>query len=52
MQTSLKDLTKHLKGLLPIEIPETYAINPMFGKNANEEDIRNGVTAFRDFLLI
>jgi hypothetical protein len=50
MQKTLKDMAKHLKNVITSEIPETYAINPMFENISNEEDIRQGVLAFRNFL--
>jgi hypothetical protein len=50
MRKTLKDMAKHLKNVIVPEIPETYAINPMFENISNEEDIREGVLAFRNFL--
>ena len=50
MGKTLKDMAKHLKNVITHEIPETYAINPMFEHISNEEDIREGVLAFRNFL--
>lgn len=50
MLKTLKDMAKHLKNVITPEIPETYAINPMFKNISNEEDIREGVLAFRNFL--
>src|SRR5690606_21854332 len=50
MRKTLKDMAKHLKNVITSEIPETYAINPMFESISNEEDIREGVLAFRNFL--
>ncbi len=50
MEKTLGDLAKHLKQLIPVHIPETYSIKPMFKNISDEGDIRNGVLAFRDFL--
>lgn len=50
MRKTLKDMAKHLKNVITSEIPETYAINPMFENISNEEDIQEGVLAFRNFL--
>jgi len=41
-----------LKSLIPVNIPDNYAIKPMFEEIANEENIRSGVVAFRDFLYL
>ena len=38
--------------LLPSNIPETYTLKPMFADIANEDRIRQGVVAYRDFLHI
>ena len=40
------------RNLIPANIPGTYALKPLFEKVAGEDDIRNGVIAFRDFLYI
>jgi len=50
MPKTLKDMAKHLKNVITSEIPETYAINPVFENISNEESIREGVLAFRNFL--
>lgn len=50
MGKTLKDMAKHLKNVITPEIPETYTLNTMFENISNEEDIRGGVLAFRDFL--
>jgi hypothetical protein len=49
-QKSISEIAKYLKNLVPANIPETYTLKPMFKNVASEEDIRNGVIAFRDFL--
>lgn len=43
-------MAKHLKNVITSEIPVTYEINPMFKNISNEEEIREGVLAFRNFL--
>lgn len=50
MQITMGDMAKFLKTLIPVNIPEAYTINTMFRNISDEEDIRNGVLAFRDFL--
>ncbi len=50
MSKTLKDMAKHLKKVIAAEIPKTYAINPMFENISSEENIREGVLAFRNFL--
>lgn len=52
MQKTLKDMAKHLRNVITSEIPETYSINPMFFNISNEENIREGVLAFRTFLYL
>ena len=49
-QKSLSDVARYIKGLLPGEIPKKYPIKPMLKSISCEENIRNGVAAFRDFL--
>ena len=44
------DVARYLKNLIPAGIPETYALKPVFESVANEDTIRNGVIAFREFL--
>jgi len=46
------EVAKFMKNLIPVNIPETYTLNPVFESIANEEDIRSGVIAFRDFLYL
>ena len=50
MQKPISEYAKYFKKLLPMNIPETYAIKPMFNNIASDENIRSGVIAFRDFL--
>ncbi len=49
MQT-MGDMARFLKQLIPVNIPEAYPINSMFKTISDEEDIRKGVLAFKDFL--
>jgi len=48
----ISEVAKFHKKLIPANIPEIYALKPMFVNVANEENIRNGVVAFRDFLYL
>ncbi|MCL2704349.1 MAG: hypothetical protein FWE91_12220 [Defluviitaleaceae bacterium] len=48
----ISEIAKFKKNLIPANIPETYALKPMFKNVASEENIRNGVIAFRDFLYL
>ena len=50
LQKPISEYAKHLKNLLPVNIPETYMLKPIFENIAEEDDIRNGVIAFRDFI--
>ena len=43
-------MAKHLKNVITSEIPETYDINPRFINISDEENIREGVLALRNFL--
>ena len=52
MQKPIGKYAKFIKSLLPVNIPEAYALKPMFKGIASEEDIRKGVIAFRDFLYL
>jgi hypothetical protein len=51
-QRPINEYATYLKKLIPANIPETYALKPMFESVAGEENIRNGVVAFRDFLYL
>jgi len=53
--TALKpigEVARFQKNLVPADIPKAYALKPMFKNIASEENIRNGVVAFRDFLYL
>lgn len=50
MDLTIGDLAVFLKQLIPSDIPETYEIHPMFTHLASEENIREGVLAYRGFL--
>ena len=52
MQPPISEYAKHMKTLLPVNIPETYTLKPMFESIAKAENIRSGVAAFRDFLYL
>jgi len=51
-QKPINEYAKYIKNLIPANIPKTYALKPMFENVASEENIRNGVIAFRDFLYL
>lgn len=51
-QKPINEYAKYLKNLIPANIPDTYALKPIFENVAREENIRNGVIAFRDFLYL
>ena len=51
MQKPLRDIARHLKNIILSEIPDTYAIKPMFKDVFDEESIRKGVIVLRDFLF-
>lgn len=50
MQKPLRDIAKHLKNVILSEIPASYPIKPIFANISDEESIRKGVIAVRDFL--
>jgi hypothetical protein len=52
MQKSISEVAKYIKNLIPANIPEAYALKPRFESVASEDNIRNGVIAFRDFLCL
>lgn len=51
-QKPISEIAKYIKNLIPANIPKTYALKPMFNNVASEDNIRNGVIAFRDFLYL
>jgi hypothetical protein len=48
----ISEVAEYLKRIIPVNIPQAYALKPMFLTIASEERIRGGVTAFRDFLRL
>ena len=52
IQKPINEYAVYLKSLLPANIPDTYALKPMFKNISSEENIRNGVIAFRDFMYL
>ena len=46
----INEVAKFMKNLIPTNIPEIYALNPVLSNIASDESIRSGVIAFRDFL--
>lgn len=51
-QKPISEIAKYIKNLIPANIPKTYALKPIFKNIASEDNIRNGVIAFRDFLYL
>ena len=49
LRKPLRDFANALKDLIQ-DIPENYTIKPLYKSIADEEDIRNGILVFRDFL--
>lgn len=49
MKKTLADMAQFLKNIIPTKIPEVYSIKPMFKNIADEESVRNGILALRDF---
>lgn len=52
MLKPISEVAAFKKNLIPMNIPETYVLKSMFANVASEENIRNGVVAFRDFLCL
>lgn len=50
MQNTISDMAKFIKYIIPSKIPETYTLKAMFEQVSGEENIRNGILAFRDLL--
>ena len=48
----LNEVLLYLENLLPTNIPTTYSIKPLFKGIAEEEKIRDGVLAFKEFLRL
>ena len=52
MQKPINEYALYIKNMIPADIPENYTLKPMFENVAGEENIRNGIIAFRDYLYI
>ena len=52
MQKTISEMALFMKSLLPLEIPGIYAVNPMFENISDENTIRKGILAYRDFLYV
>lgn len=50
MEKTLGTMAKYMKQLLPMNIPETYLIDPIFGVSSDEENVQRGIRIFRDFI--
>ena len=48
----ISEVAKFQKNLIPINIPDFYALKPMPEEFASKACIRKGIIAFRDFLLL
>jgi len=51
-ESTLGDMSRHLKNLLPVEIPASYPIKSMFTNIAVEESIQSGIIALLDFMRL
>jgi len=51
-ESTLGDISRHLKNLLPVEMPVSYPINSMFTNIETEENIRNGMIGLLDFMRL
>lgn len=52
MQNTISDMARYIKNIIPLNIPERYTLKPMFEHVSSEENIRNGILAFRDLLYL
>jgi len=52
IQPLIGEYAKYMKSLIPPNMPETYTLKPIFKDVASDENIRNGIIAFRDFLYL
>lgn len=52
MQNTISDMARYIKNIIPPNIPETYTLKAMFEHVSEEENIRNGILAFRDLLYL
>lgn len=52
MQHTISDMARYIKNIIPPNIPQTYPIKAMFEHVSGDENIRNGIIAFRDFLYL
>ncbi len=48
----INEIAEYIKNMIPANIPETYTLKARFANVADEENIRKGVAAFRDFLYL
>ena len=51
MKKTIGDAARHIKSIIPPEATKEYGVNPMLLSIANEENIRDGIAAFRGFLI-
>ena len=50
MQKTLSEISEYIKILIPAVLPQNYQLKAVLTKISNENNIRGGVFAFRDFL--
>jgi hypothetical protein len=50
MHKPISEMAAYLQNLLPPEIPQAFEVDPMFQVDITEEDINEGIPAFRNFL--
>jgi len=51
-ESTLGDMARHLKSLLPADAPTNYFIKPMFTSIESEESIKSGMIALLDFMRL
>ena len=51
MRKTLQDVAQYLKEIMVAETEDTYAVNPIYLDFVDEENIHQGVLAFRKFLI-
>jgi len=46
------EIAKYIRNIVPANIPDEYALNPILKNIAGEENIRMGIVSFRDFIYL
>lgn len=52
MQHTINDMAKYIKNIIPPTIPEVIDLHPMFIDIAPEENMQDGILAYRDLLYL